>query len=88
MTAPGLASAAGTFDVNDTNDRVDSNLGDGLCRTSAGTCTLRAAVQQANTLNGPDTINVPGGVYTIRLGGSVVDPPDPPDPPGGSVGFV
>ncbi len=72
--------------VNDTNDRVDANLGDGLCRTSQNTCTLRAAIQQANMLNGADSIDLPGGIYTIRLGGGAVV--DPPDPPGGGVGFV
>jgi CSLREA domain-containing protein len=87
MMLPELASAARpAFQVNDTNDRVDANLGDGLCRTSAGTCTLRAAIQQANMLSGADAIDLPGGVYTIRLGGGAVV--DPPDPPGGSVGFV
>src|SRR5918998_650001 len=86
LRRPGFADAARAFQVNDTNDRVDANLGDGLCRTSQNTCTLRAAIQQANMLNGADEINLPGGVYTIRLGGGAVV--DPPDPPGGVVGFV
>src|ERR671915_414415 len=87
LLVPSLANAQRpAFQVNDTNDRVDADLGDGLCRTSQNTCTLRAAVQQANMLNGADAIDLPGGIYTIRLGGgSVVDPPDPP---GGGVGFV
>ncbi|HEV3378993.1 MAG TPA: right-handed parallel beta-helix repeat-containing protein, partial [Thermoleophilaceae bacterium] len=87
LLAPSFADAARpAFQVNDTNDRVDANLGDGLCRTGANTCTLRAAIQQANMLNGPDSIDLPGGVYTIRLGGGAAV--DPPDPPGGGVGFV
>src|ERR687895_682078 len=86
LLMPSFADAARAFQVNDTNDRVDANLGDGLCRTSQNTCTLRAAIQQANMLNGADTIDLPGGVYTIRLGGGAVV--DPPDPPGGGVGFV
>src|ERR671918_622663 len=87
LMLPGVANAQRpAFQVNDTNDRVDANLGDGLCRTSANTCTLRAAIQQANMLNGADSIDLPGGIYTIRLGGGQVV--DPPDPPGGGVGFV
>src|SRR5918999_536551 len=86
LLMPSFADAARAFEVNDTNDRVDANLGDGLCRTSQNTCARRAAIQQANMLNGADTIDLPGGVYTIRLGGGAVV--DPPDPPGGGVGFV
>src|SRR5918996_326731 len=87
LAMPSSASAQRpAFVVDDTNDRVDANLGDGLCRTSQNTCTLRAAIQQANMLNGADSIDLPGGIYTIRLGGGAVV--DPPDPPGGGVGFV
>src|ERR671914_465394 len=87
LLVPSLANAQRpAFQVNDTNDRVDADLGDGLCRTSQNTCTLRAAVQQTNMLNGADTIDLPGGVYTIRLGGGQAV--DPPDPPGGGIGFV
>src|ERR671915_526878 len=87
LLVPSLATAQRpALQVNDTNDRVDADLGDGLCRTSQNTCTLRAAVQQANMLNGADTIDLPGGVYNTRLGGGAVV--DPPDPPGGGVGFV
>jgi uncharacterized repeat protein (TIGR01451 family)/CSLREA domain-containing protein len=37
------------FVVNDTADAPDANLADGLCKTATGVCTLRAAVQQANS---------------------------------------
>jgi len=60
------------FEVNDTNDLVDNNLADGVCQTSVGTCTLRAAIMQANALGGMNTINVPGGVYTLTLGELVI----------------
>src|SRR5918992_1082824 len=55
------ASTGTIFVVNDTRDRVDSSVGNGECRTGAGTCTLRAAVQEASPLAGA-TIHVPGGV--------------------------
>ena len=81
----GLARAD-EFAVNSTADTVDVNVGNGQCATSTGACTLRAAIQEANIRHGADTITVPGGLYTIRGSGVVVDPPDPPELPGG--GFV
>jgi len=56
-----------SFIVNSTADRVDSNPGDGICRTSANTCTLRAAIQEANASPGLDDIYVPAGVYAITI---------------------
>ena len=53
------AHAQLTYTVNSTLDEVDSNIKDGICQTAAGTCTLRAAVMQAN--------RVPGGGATIIL---------------------
>jgi CSLREA domain-containing protein len=35
--------------VDSTADAVDANPGDGVCANTAGACTLRAAVQEANT---------------------------------------
>ena len=50
-------SFAATFTVNNTVDGADANPGNGVCSTStAGVCTLRAAVQEANALAGADTI--------------------------------
>jgi len=34
--------------VDSTGDGVDANLSDGVCATSGGVCTLRAAIEQAN----------------------------------------
>jgi hypothetical protein len=56
---------AATFTVKSTLDAPDINPGDGACLTSTGTCTLRAAVEEANALPGQDTINVPSGHYTV-----------------------
>jgi CSLREA domain-containing protein len=63
----GVISAA-TFVVDSTGDEADADVTDGLCRTALDTCTLRAAIEQANALAGADTIafNIPGaGVHTI-----------------------
>jgi len=68
LQGAGLARAAGlNFVVDDTSDGVDSDVGDGECRTSVGTCTLRAAIQQANALSGADTILVPSGTYALQI---------------------
>ena len=56
-----------TFTVNSTADTPDATPGDGICGPSAGPCTLRAAIEEANANAGVDTINfnIPGGVQTI-----------------------
>jgi CSLREA domain-containing protein len=59
-----------TFTVNSTGDEPDANIGNRICQTAAGTCTLRAAIQEANNYTGASTINfnISGGVVqTIRL---------------------
>src|SRR5437870_652478 len=61
-------AAAATFTVNDdTADAVDAAPGDGSCATAGGTCTLRAAIQEANAHSGPDTIMVPAGTYLLTI---------------------
>lgn len=60
--APSAAGAA-VFEVGSTADQTDGNLGNGVCATAGGLCTLRAAVAEANALMGADTINVPAGSY-------------------------
>jgi hypothetical protein len=45
-------------------------VGNGICSTTSGVCTLRAAITEANRHSGPDTIAfaIPGsGVRTIQL---------------------
>ncbi|MEM9134251.1 MAG: hypothetical protein AAGA59_12220 [Actinomycetota bacterium] len=80
------AAAAGTHTVNNVGDDGDQTPGDGVCRTAGGVCTLRAAVDEANSSAGPDTINfnIAGGgphIITInstltirdRSGGTTID---------------
>jgi CSLREA domain-containing protein len=80
LLGPAPASAA-DLAVDSTADAVDANPGNGSCATTAGACTLRAAIQEANMQPGSDTITVPGGVYTLRLAESSVDPPQLPGTP-------
>ncbi len=56
--------------VNSTADEVDAKPGDGTCATASGTCSLRAAIQEANRLPGTQTIIVPAGTYALSV------PPD------------
>ncbi len=66
QAGPGYAAV---FTVNNTADAVDANPGDGLCATAQGACTLRAAIQEANALAGPDTIILPTGIYGLTTPG-------------------
>ncbi len=58
---------AAIFVVDSIADLPDANTGDGLCQTPIGTCTLRAAIQQANALPGLDEIHfgIGTGLQTI-----------------------
>ena len=59
---------AATLTVDSTLDDSDISPGDGFCDTGGGICTLRAAIDEANTLPGADTINFAiagAGVHTI-----------------------
>lgn len=47
---------AAAFTVNDPGDAPDDDLNDGQCRTEAGTCTLRAAFDEAARVDGGSTI--------------------------------
>jgi CSLREA domain-containing protein len=65
----GLPLAAATFVVDTTVDAVDANIGDHACRTAADTCSLRAAVQEANALPGLDEVLLPAGTFALSLTG-------------------
>ena len=69
---PGVVFSA-DFTVNSAADEVDANPGDGTCATVGSVCTLRAAIQEANTLAGADTINIPAGTYLLSIAGTSED---------------
>lgn len=58
---------AATFTVDSIADTVDSDTSDGICNDGTGRCTLRAALQQANSSGGSNTINVPAGNYLLSV---------------------
>ncbi len=61
------AAHAVRFTVNSFLDQQDADEGNGVCATASGTCTLRAAITEANALAGADQITLPAGVYTTTL---------------------
>ena len=71
VSVPGVVSsavAAPSFTVTSTTDAPDANVGDGRCASTAkgGGCTLRAAVQEADTVSGA-TVVVPAGRYVLSI---------------------
>ena len=46
------AAAAESFTVDSAADEVDLSVGTGGCATAAGTCTLRAAIEEADAVVG------------------------------------
>lgn len=69
LLGAGPACADVTFNVNTVADLVDDNTNDGVCHTSAGNCSLRAAIMQANHWSNPEfaIINVPAGIYVLAI---------------------
>ena len=59
-----------TIVVNDLSDALDVTPGDGACATGTGTCTLRAAIQEANALPGSDLIVLPAGTINLLRSGA------------------
>jgi len=54
--------------VDSTTDAVDASPGDGTCATAAGSCTLRAAIHEANARPGPDLIRLTNGAtYVLSI---------------------
>lgn len=57
LLAPAAASAVEVeYTVNSTGDQADASPGTGGCKTSVNTCTLRAAIEEANLSAGTDEI--------------------------------
>ena len=56
--------------VNSTLDENDADLTDDVCATSNSTCTLRAAIQQANASFGLEEIVLPAGTFALSIAGA------------------
>ena len=75
MLVAGIA-LADTFEVDTTVDLPDDGLGTTMCHTSAGTCSLRAAIMKSNQIGGSNIIHVPDGVYLLTIPPSGLDEDD------------
>ncbi len=60
------AGEAATFVLDDEGIARDAVMGDGICATATGACTIWAAIDETNALAGPDEITIPSSV-TARL---------------------
>src|ERR1700751_4566312 len=70
VLVPSHVYAAGPYVVNSIGDDHDQFRGDGISATAGGVCTLRGAIEEANTHSGPQSIsfNIPGPrVQTIQI---------------------
>lgn len=63
-----------TFEVNSTNDWPDMKPGDGSCSARDGSCTLRAAVEEANANAAADTITLPAQTFYLNSQLAVTSP--------------
>lgn len=65
--APRVAHPA-VFTVDRFDDGSDEVIGDGICSTDGGGCTLRAAIMEANADEVRDVIALPFGTHRLTLG--------------------
>jgi CSLREA domain-containing protein len=66
--------SASVFTVDSTADEIDISTGDGVCASISGTCTLRAAVMEANASSGENVIELTSAAtYTLSLVGAGED---------------
>lgn len=65
----GAYEAVYTYTVNRTFDAPDSNPGNGVCLSTLGGCTLRAALQEARLSDRPEAIRIPAGNYLLSVPG-------------------
>src|SRR5262245_31858194 len=69
LSLSSVSHARDPFIVNSTVDAGDAAPGDGVCDSGTGACTLRAAVQETNALEGFDVIVLPAGTYLLTIPG-------------------
>jgi parallel beta-helix repeat protein len=69
---PADTLAQSTYIVDDLSDASDAAVGDGACATSSGTCTLRAALEEADANETGDVIEFASDLPTNADGLSVI----------------
>jgi Right handed beta helix region len=70
LALPAVA-AAESFEVNSIADETDAIPGDEFCLTGVGECTLRAALEESNALEGEDTIGFTEAPFDGGIGGTI-----------------
>jgi CSLREA domain-containing protein len=73
LVLPGSALGTVAFTVDTTVDSIDASPGDGICADAGGACSLRAAIQEADSDSGQIRILLPAGMYATALAN-----PNPP----------
>ncbi len=72
LAGPALAGGENLV-VNSVLDLPDADLQDGMCdadlEADGQQITLRAAIMHSNVIAGPDTIQLPGGLYKLTIKG-------------------
>ncbi len=71
--SPTIEQSLVVFTVNSFDDDVDGNIGDGVCVTLRGVCTLRAAIQEANASYDTEVIHLSSGTYRLSIPGRAED---------------
>jgi CSLREA domain-containing protein len=66
LAAPASAASV-VFTVDASTDAVDDSIGDGVCHTAAGPCTLRAAIQEANVALPANDVTIVFSVASVTL---------------------
>ena len=66
----GAVERTSPFVVTTLADAVDADLFDDVCATAGGSCSLRAAVQQANAIPGMNEIVLGSGTHTLTIPGT------------------
>ena len=81
MAQNGATAAPLTFVVDSVGDGGDVSIGDGVCDDGTGDCTLRAAIEEANAIIGPDIVSFDilphGDIHTIQPQSDLPDITDP-----------
>jgi Periplasmic copper-binding protein (NosD) len=71
LLLPGLARAE-VFTVDSTANATDGALGDELCETEAGECTLRAAIEEGNSLGESSRVDFDEAVFAGQAADTIV----------------
>jgi CSLREA domain-containing protein len=71
LSGPATASAE-SFEVNSVADETEASLGDFVCQTAAGKCTLRAAIEEANSSVGEfDVVGFDEALFNGQVAGTI-----------------